>query len=84
MWRVCGGFGASGAGGGRGVLMVRDLRSWREGEGVGAAVGVGGGGGRLGRLAFRGRVWGAGGSADHGLFVFSVGVCGFEIWWFRV
>ena len=62
---LCGGFGADdagGAGGGSGVLIVGDSRSWRE-EGVGAAVGVigvrGGGGGRgLGRSAFRGRVWG--------------------------
>ena len=28
----------------------------------------------LGRSAFRGRVWGVGGSADLGLFAFSVGV----------
>ena len=38
----------------------------------------------LGRSAFRGHVWVAGGSADHGLFVFSVGVCGFESWGFRI
>lgn len=56
----------------------------REGEGMGAAVGVGSGGRGLGRSAFRGHVWVAGGSADHGLFVFSVGVCGFESWGFRV
>ena len=37
----------------------------------------------LGGSAFRGRVWGAGSSADLGLFAFSVGVCGFESWRFR-
>ena len=45
---LCGGFGADdagGAGGGGGVLIVGDLRNWRE-EGVGAAVGVVGVGGR--------------------------------------
>lgn len=51
---------------------------------MGAAIGVGSGGRGLGRSAFRGRVWVVGGSADHGLFVFSVGICGFESWGFRV